>query len=350
MSRWLVPLLLLMTAPSWAQFPTVRNQTTEMKGVVQVSVVYANGGHAGPHLRVQLRLGVNAALVAMDQTDGSGNVEFSELDVGEYVIRVTGDGIEAAESPQFAVQDGRDYQTIVIVVKPAAGGEPGAEVRASGSVAAVDLNVPPKAAKEYNHAGQEMAQENWEKAIDRLDKAIAIDPQYSAAYNDLAVCYGRLKQKDKQREALLKAISVNDHCIPALVNLAHMEMKDNQLAEAQTTLNKAITADPSNVDALGLLAQLDLMQGRYDQAISDARKVHGFPHHFAIVHYTAASALQRENRIPEAMVELQLFLQEEPQGPRADVVRKVLGEMQNSQNQANDKGGRPAVEPVAGAR
>jgi lipopolysaccharide biosynthesis regulator YciM len=143
------------------------------------------------------------------------------------------------------------------------------------------------------------------------------------------VCYGELGQKDKQREALVNASRVNDHFVPALVNLAHMEMKANHLNAAVTLLNKAATADPIRVEAISLLAQAEFAQGHYDAAIADARKAHQLPHQrFAIVHYTAASAFEKENSIPDAIAELQVFLQEEPQGARSDVVRKVLATMQ----------------------
>jgi hypothetical protein len=251
MSRLLVPILLLTAAPLWGQIIA----PNQMKATLRVDVVYGNGSHAGSHLRVQLRQGMNGTLVAMDVTNTSGDAEFTELDPGEYAVKVTGDGIEPADSGSFTIEATRDFLSISVTVKPAAGTEPGADVRASGaSVAAADLNVPKKAAKEFERGGQEMAQENWDKAVEHLDKAIEIYPQYSSAYNDLAVCYG-------------------------------------------------------------------------------------LPHqHFAIVHYTAASALEEENRIPEAISELQLFLQEEPQGSRAEVVRRVLVTMQNqSQNQGESQ-------------
>lgn len=350
MSRLIAPLFLLSVVPLWAQFPTVNNQTSQMKGTIEVSVIYPGGGHAQAHLSVQLQQRPGGVM-AMSLTDSSGTTEFSQLNAGYYNIKVTGTDIESAESGDFAVEDGRDYQTITVTVKPKESEESGAEIRASASVAAVDLNVPKKAGKEYERASKEMAGENWEKAIDHLNKAIAIDPQYSAAYNDLGVCYGRLSQKDKQREALMKAISVNDHCVPALINLSHMQMKDDQLVDAAATLEKALKAEPSNVDALSLLAQMDLLQHQYELAISVARKVHGLPHHYASVHYTAASALARENRVPEAITELQMFLQEEPDGPRAEMVRKVLVRMQGGRGQANAKSVSPAMGlPVAGVR
>ena len=329
MSCWLSLFLLLTFAPVWAQFPTT-SESRNNAATVRVEVDYANGDHAPGRLRVQLRQGIDNRLVAMDFTSSSGTAVFMELSPGEYSIRVTGDGIEPAESETFTVDGAKMFQTVMVTIKKAEQAEAGSNVRSSGSsVAAIDLNVPKKAAKEFERGGREMADQNWDKGVEHLGKAIALYPQYSSAYNDLAVCYERLGQKEKQREALQKAIGVNDRFVPALVNLAHLEMKDKHLAEAVTLLNKAATADPTNVVALGLLAQADFLQGRYDQAIVDAHKVHMLPHqHFAIAHYTAAAAFERENRIPEAISELQVFLQEDPQSPRADVARKALATMQ----------------------
>jgi Flp pilus assembly protein TadD len=122
--------------------------------------------------------------------------------------------------------------------KPGAANHPGAP-----SVAVADLNDPPKAAKELDSAHQAMAQENWDKAVGHLNKAVAIYPQYSSAYNDLGVCYDRLGQRERQREALQKAVGVNERCVPALVNLAHMDVVDHKLPEAGLLLKKAVTAD-----------------------------------------------------------------------------------------------------------
>lgn len=329
MSRVFAFLLLFLTLPALAQVGSVYHSKTTMR----VDVIYPNGSHASAHLRVQLRQGINGMLVAMDNTNSSGNVEFSELDPGDYDVRVTGDGVEPGDSGTFTIEETKEFLSVTVTVKPAASAEAGTDVRGA-SIAASDLNVPKKASKEYEHAGEEMEAGNWDKAIDHLNKAIVLYPQYSAAYNDLGVCYGHLKQKDKQREALLKAISINEHCTPALINLAHMEMKDNQLIEATDTLKRTLTTEPSSIDALTMLTEVEFREGHYDMAIIDAHKVHGLAHHYASVHYTAAEAWQKENHIQEAVAELKTFLVEEPQGPRADVVRKVLGEMQSTLNQA----------------
>ena len=192
------------------------------------------------------------------------------------------------------------------------------------------MNVPPKAAKEYDRGNQEMTQQNWSKAIDHFNKAIAIYPQFSAAYNNLGVCYERLGRRDQQREALLQAIRVNGRCVPALLNLSSLDWQENKLAEAGPLLDKVLAADPDNVEALSQLAQVDVAQGQYDLAIAAARKAHSLPHQgYGMVHYSAASAYEHEGKIADAIAELQLFLREAPQSPRAEVARKAMAALQN---------------------
>jgi len=61
--------------------------------------------------------------------------------------------------------------------------------------------------------------------------------------------------------------------------------------------------------------------------------VHTLPHqNFAVVHYIAARALERENRLQDAMAELQVFLTEEPKGARADHVREEIAQIQHTQH------------------
>ena len=43
------------------------------------------------------------------------------------------------------------------------------------------------------------------------------------------------------------------------------------------------------------------------------------------MHQVAARALKEKGRAEDAVAELELFLKEEPSGPRAEAVRKELG-------------------------
>ena len=129
----------------------------------------------------------------------------------------------------------------------------------------------------------------------------------------------------------MKAISVDPKCVPALLNLSDIELGAGDLSQANALLDKALAAEPRNVEALTKLARVDLMQSQYDLAISAANSVHALPHtDFATIHFTAASAYEHEGKIQEAIAELELFLKESPQGANADLARKAIAGLRNN--------------------
>jgi lipopolysaccharide biosynthesis regulator YciM len=113
------------------------------------------------------------------------------------------------------------------------------------------------------------------------------------------------------------------------VNLARLEMKEHNFRAAEADLNKATSADPTDVRTLALLAQAQLLDIHYEDAIASARKVHALPHNsYALVHYVAARACERLHRLSEAVSELALFLREEPTGERASAARQEMAALQ----------------------
>jgi Tfp pilus assembly protein PilF len=48
----------------------------------------------------------------------------------------------------------------------------------------------------------------WKEARYRWERAVAIDPTYAAAYNNLAVAYERTGEFDKAREAYERAVEI----------------------------------------------------------------------------------------------------------------------------------------------
>lgn len=64
-------------------------------------------------------------------------------------------------------------------------------------------------AKEQVEFGIQVAQRGlWREAIYRWERATQIDPNYAAAYNDLAIAYEHEGQLDKARAAYEKALQL----------------------------------------------------------------------------------------------------------------------------------------------
>lgn len=79
------------------------------------------------------------------------------------------------------------------------------------SMAAIPLAADARSdAKSQVAFGIDVAQRGlWREAIYRWQRAVEIDPTYSAAYNDLAVAYEHEGQLDKARQSYEKALEVD---------------------------------------------------------------------------------------------------------------------------------------------
>ena len=331
---WLAPIVLsLLFTGAQAQ---LRGGTPSGVGNVHVHVVLPSGRSAGPHLVVRLREASMEMTLATTYTNDMGQADFLGVPVGDYHVNVSGDGIETRDSETFPVDNRKVTQAQYVTVRQVADSGPKPVYSHSTMVSAADLNVPQKARRELDKANEAMAEQNWKKSMEHMNKAIAIAPQYATAYNNLAVLYAKMHDLLREEEALKKAISLDDHFAPSFVNYGKLSLQQKNFPQAEMLLQKAVSAEPNNVESLMLLADAQYMNRHFDAAIASAQQSHSAAHeHPSFVHYIAARAYQEENRQQEALAEFQRFLQEEPKGPRADHVRSDIAKIEANVQRAS---------------
>jgi tetratricopeptide (TPR) repeat protein len=334
-----VPLLvLLLLTPALPQMHS---------GNLKVRITFTDGRPCNLRVMVQLMLSAGSTAVAQNYTNEDGSIDFMDVEVGSYHLIVSGEGIQRTDSGLFDVDNrhGTQFQTVSVrrtdEVNPQNG---------SGSTVAVqDMNIPKAASKEFHKATDLIAREEWKKALEHLNRALTLYPNYIQAYNNLGVVYARMGDREAERSALQKAISLNDHFAPAWVNLARLSIVDRDFPKAETDLDKAAALTPTDPQTLLILANVQLMNLRYDQAIATCQKVHslGQDSHsqdsHSLVHFIAARALEHENRLHDAEGELHTFLKEEPTGVRADAARKELASLQRFTASQTHPAAQPAV-------
>jgi thioredoxin-like negative regulator of GroEL len=321
--RLTAPLLVSFFVISLFVCPAVAQLRT---GNLKVRITFTNGHPCSIRVMVQLMLSAGSTSVAENYTNDEGMTDFNDVEVGNYHLIVTGEGIEHTDSGLFEVDSrrGTQYQTVSVrrtdEVSNANG--PGS------SVAVQDMNIPKAARKQFDKASDLIANQEWKKALERLNQALALYPGYAQAYNNLGVVYGRMGDRDAERAALQKAVNLNDHFAPAWVNLARMAIVDRDFRTAQGFLDKASALTPTDSMTLLILANVQLLNLRYDDAIATCHKVHslGQDSH-SLVHFIAARALEHQSRLSDAEEQLHTFLQEEPSGVRADAARKELASL-----------------------
>lgn len=328
--RWLVSFLFCLLIPlAQAQTRSRTGGISISTGNVHVHVVYADDRRATKNLLVQLMQGPSSTPVQTTYTNDAGKADFSNIPVGDYHVVVSGDGIETTDSAMFEVDARQISQSQYVTVRQIDASTPKPVSPKSGTVSAVDLIAPSKARKELDKANEAMARQEWSKAAELFNKAIAIYPQYVAAYNNLGVAYGRMNDTAREQEALQKAISLDEHFAPACGNLAKLYLQQKKFPEAEGLLGKALSVEPNNGQDLILLADTQYMERHYDAAIATAQRAHSLPNEpHSVAHYIAGMAYEQENRKQQALAEFQIFLSEEPAGPRAEHVRSDIAKIQ----------------------
>lgn len=320
----LLPFLCLPVPPLLAQ---------RRGGNLQVYVTYTDDRATTGQLKVELVSGSSGVQVAETYTNDHGGAMFSNVGVGTYQVSVSGQDIQPTISDFFEVDERKSTQSVSVRVKRATEDDAANTHPGGPPVSAGDLRVPEAASKEFDKATKLIAAQEWQKAVEPLNKALALYPKYAEAYNNLGVVYARLGDSQKEQDALQKAIAANDHFAPAFVNLARLEMKNNNLPAAEDHLKQATAVDPTDAQSLALLAQVQLLDRHYEDAIASAAKVHSMSHaSYPLVHYVAARAWERLHRLSEAVSELKMFLTEEPPGDRANAARQEMAAIQQQMN------------------
>ncbi|HTC49111.1 MAG TPA: tetratricopeptide repeat protein [Candidatus Aquilonibacter sp.] len=298
-------------------------------GNVHVYVTYLDDRAVTEQLKVVLVSGSTGNQISETFTNDHGQAEFFGVAVGNYRVSVSGPDIQTTESEEFEVDARKGSQSVFVRVRSNSEDGQSAEGKANDQnnqmITAADLGVPQSAAKEFDKANEFIAKQQWQKAIDHLNRAVELYPGYAQAYTNLGVMYARLGQPEKEREALQKAINANSHFAPAFLNLARLEMRVHNFPAAETDLKQAVSFGVADAASMVLLAQAQLLNLHYEDAIADAHKVHAmFSGSHALAHYIAARACERLKRFPEAVTELKLFLAEEPSGAFAASAKQEL--------------------------
>ena len=312
-------------------FLLVGSAASQRSEVLDAKVLFPDGTPCTAGMRVRL-VGHGGYPIAEKFTDTSGRVEFGEVEAGDYHLVVSGEGIQETAGDSFEVDNAPSNQLQIITVHRSATSA-GANIAEGAAVSIADMRIPKSAAEQFDKAAQLMGKQVWQKALERLQHALQIYPQYAQAYNNLGVVQEHLGNRESERSAFEQAVQINDHFAAAWLNLGRMAVVDRNFPGAETLLDKANALDPSDSETLLILANVELLNRHYDQAIAHSERVHamGQASH-ALVHFIAARAFESEHRKGDAENELHIFLNEEPSGARADAVRKELAAITTHQD------------------
>lgn len=126
---------------------------------------------------------------------------------------------------------------------------------AAGVVSAARLRhkVPKEAQKAYDRATKFAKQKKNEETIRALEDAVALDPEFANAYNNLGVWYFFAGRADDAEAALRRAIALDAAFSSAYINLGVVAFSRGDLMEAERLARKSLALSPRSVEAERLL-------------------------------------------------------------------------------------------------
>lgn len=182
------------------------------------------------------------------------------------------------------------------------------------------------------------------RAMAHFRRAIELQPDYAAPHAALAHAwwmrgaFGPLSLRDvatPAREAAMAALARDDGNAEAYAALAYVQgLFDWEWDQAQLTIRKAVTLEPSNVDARYVHGLLLMALGRLDAAAEELDAAVALDPLSAQVHSTHGRVLYRARRFDDARRHLERSLELEPRSTTTLARLAVVLEQQQRYGEA----------------
>ncbi len=158
-----------------------------------------------------------------------------------------------------------------------------------------------------------------EKAVEYLEEAVRLDPNYALAYARLAGAHGAIanfggenhEQYLKQKAATEKALAIDENLPEAYLQLGEMKLNyEWDFDGAERAIKKAIELDPDS--GHGMYGLYLSSMGRFDEAIAEIKIAIDLQPSSVLTHRLYGQFLYLARRYPEAIVQLERTVEMDP--------------------------------------
>lgn len=305
-------ILALLSCSALAQDTRLERGTTMSRDLPSSSVngsVRTTDDRPAKDARVELLDISTGQVVAATYTNQSGTFDFNNIQNGDYELTVTA-GLD--EVRQRIDVHGTGATVNLRMSRPAS-----AEAGSNTSVSIAQLKVPGKARNAYKKAQAAMTKQELEAASRYVEEALAIHPEYSEALTlrgILKLDAGKIEAACQDFDHAIKAdnnYSVAYFALGAAYNMA------SRFDDALRTIDRGLALSPTSWQAYFEMGKAFLGKGSYEAAVRQLNKAQDLgPKEYPLIHLVKAHALLGLKNYPEAMAELQWYIDKAPTGDR----------------------------------
>jgi tetratricopeptide (TPR) repeat protein len=307
---------------------------------------------AGPH-------GIDSSITQVRfETEGGQPIGFAYADSGGeftferdgipfdqtvYVI-VNVDGFKPHRERLFGDLRGTFDSFITIFLEP----ESGKSVSSKGGNI-VDLKqlrarVPGKAVDEYEKALKESSRGNRAKAVEGLERAVKLAPDFYEAQHTLGIQYIAMQKYEQAEAALTKARDLSPKAAEPLINLgtlyyqrAESQSDAGRADEATATFEKAVDVleesirrNPLSAPAHGYLGAALYKIGSYDEAETTLKRALDLDENEYNARLMLVNVYAKSARYNEALEQTNIFLAKNPKAPQRAAMEGIKQQLEKA--------------------
>lgn len=283
---------------------------------------------------VNLRLETKEGLLVQTQpTNPGGQFEFTDLRKKPYQLTVTAEGFQTLQQVlDLRTPASRVYITLFLnpVGKP--------KMKKGAVASLTDQQAPKKAREEYGKGMQAFSKGKYSEARGHFEKAINEYSCYARAHTQLALTLIYLHRSNQAEAPLRKSIECDSGYHEAHLVLGQLLSMAKKFDESEKVLTEGIRLSPGSWQFYYQLGIAHFGLREYTKAEQDFRKVLSFnptpPPEF---HVKLADVYLAQESYDRAYVEMQAYLEAQPNGHFAEKIRKIIREMEASGVLANSR-------------
>jgi Flp pilus assembly protein TadD len=272
--------------------------------------------------------------------DANGKFAFKNLTAGSYYIVIeANEYYERIREPVYIDPPGSSNargstvptmprtMNVIIHLQPA---RTVGDDSQTGVVNARLTQIPKAALEQAQKAAAAIEQNNTKLAIEKLNEAIRLYPQFAEAYSELGSLYLKSGELNKAEEALRTTLRLNENNPTAQLNYGIVLLNQKKMYEAEKELEKAVLADETaaiphmylGIALLGL-GYPEYAEKEFLKAISlkDDEKL-------AQAHRYLGGIYWKKGNYKQAVSELERYIKLSPKAPDIEKVRATIKQLQ----------------------
>ena len=316
------------------------NPGTGGKNTIQGSIYYPGGRRLDKRAKVRLRSLASGDMFMM--TDDNGAFTFRRLRGGSYTVIVdAGEEYETASENVDIIDTARRRDdsgqtiTVQLTLQPKQ-----STPKTVGTVSAKSAGAPDEAKKLYMDALESVRAGDSRKAIEQLNSALKIYPDYMPALNELGVQYMRLKEDGKAEEVFQKALKIAPEAFTPRLNYGVLLVQMKNYPKAVDELYKALHKDPTSAIGHLYIGRALVKLTSYDDAekfLLLAVKYGKEKDEMAEAHrYLGAVYIEKHDN-ERAAAELETYLRLSPNSKDAKNISDIIKQLRASDSKNSSK-------------